>query len=438
MPSGLPRECGMILAVARLGLFGLPCAMPALIRESRNFRLMLSGAGLTNLADGIGVVAFPWLATLITTDPRALALVAFATRLPWFIWSLPVGVWTDRADRQRMIVRADLARMALAAAVVVLILARPDTATQGEVVAFIAGLSALAFLMGTAEVFRDNAAQTAMPAIVDKDRLEEANGQLWSVEQVTGQFVGPPLAGVLIALTVPAPFLFEALAFGLAALAIWAISFPARQVAVPEGFWREMRAGWDWLRGHAVLLRLAVMLGGLNAAHLATMTVMVLFAQEILGLDAIGFGLLLTAAAAGGVAGGLLCPWLAARLGPQRSLMIALALFPLPYLALWLTSSVVVASAMLAFEGFTAILWNVVTVSYRQRVIPDALLGRVNAIYRFFGWGMMPIGALAGGWIMALAEPGLGREDALRLVFLVAAIGFGLLFVYGVGRLRLR
>jgi len=415
-----------------------PLSMPALIRESRNFRLMLSGAGLTNLADGIGVVAFPWLATLITTDPRALALVAFATRIPWFLWSLPVGVWTDRVDRQRMIVWADLARMALAVAVVALILARPEAASPGEVTALIAALSGLAFLMGTAEVFRDNAAQTAMPAIVDKDRLEEANGQLWSVEQVMGQFVGPPLAGVLIALTVPAPFLFEALAFGLAALAIWAISFPARAVAVPEGFWREMRAGWDWLRGHAVLLRLAVMLGGLNAAHLATMTVMVLFAQEILGLDAIGFGLLLTAGAAGGVAGGLLCPWLAAWLGPQRSLMVALALFPLPYLALWWTGSVVVAGAALAFEGFTAILWNVVTVSYRQRVIPDALLGRVNAIYRFFGWGMMPVGALAGGWIMALSEPMLGREDALRLVFLVAALGFALLFIYGSARLRLR
>ena len=283
--------------------------MPALIQESRNFRLMLSGAGLTNLADGIGVVAFPWLATLITSDPRALALVAFATRVPWFLWSLPVGVWTDRADRQRMIVRADLARMALAMAVVALIVARPDGASEGQVVGMIAGLSVLAFLMGTAEVFRDNAAQTAMPMIVDKDRLEEANGQLWSVEQVTGQFVGPPLAGVLIALALPAPFLFEAVAFGLAALAIWAIAFPVREaVSVPTGFWREMRAGWDWMRDHPVILRLAVMLGGLNAAHLATMTIMVLFAQEVLGLDAIGFGLLLTAAACGGVAGGFDLP----------------------------------------------------------------------------------------------------------------------------------
>ena len=413
--------------------------MPAMIRENRNFRLLLSGAGMTNLADGVGVLAFPWLATLITTDPRALAIVAFATRVPWFLWSLPVGVWTDRADRQRMMVRADLARMALAFGVVALIMARPEAASPAQVALMIAALSGLAFLMGTAEVFRDNAAQTAMPSIVDHDRLEEANGQLWSVEQVTGQFLGPPLAGVLIALAVPAPFVFEALGFGLAAVAIWAIAFPARDaVAVPAGFWREMREGWDWMRARPVILRLAVMLGGLNAAHLATMTVLVLFAQEILGLDAVGFGLLLTAGAVGGVLGGLSCPWIAARLGPQRSLMVALALFPLPYLVLCWTGSAVVAGVMLAVEGFTAILWNVVTVSYRQRVIPDALLGRVNAIYRFFGWGMMPIGALAGGWIMATAAPWLGREDALRLVFLCAAAGFAVFFVYGLARLRLR
>ncbi|GAB5446972.1 MFS transporter [Gymnodinialimonas sp.] len=412
--------------------------MAALIRENRNFRLLMSGAGLSNLSDGIGALAFPWMATLITTDPRALAVVAFATRLPWFLWSLPVGVWTDRADRQKMVVRADLARMALALAVVALIVAGPREASGAEIIWMISGLAALAFLMGTAEVFRDNAAQTALPSVVDKDRLEEANGQIWSMEQVMGQFVGPPLAGLLIALAVPAPFLFEALGFALAAFAVWAIAFPARGViADREGFWTEMRAGWTWIKEHRVILQLALILGGLNAAHMAGFTVLVLFSQEVLGLGAVGHGMLLTAGAAGGVAGGLLCPWIAARLGSSRSLWVALALMPLPFLGLYFTSQVWVAVTLLFLETFVAVLWNVVTVSFRQRVIPDALLGRVNSIYRFFGWGMMPLGALAGGWIMAMAEPDMGREDALRLVFLVGAGVFIALFLYGVARLRL-
>jgi MFS family permease len=408
--------------------------MAALIAENRNFRLLLSGAGLANLADGIGALAFPWMATLITSDPRAIAIVAFATRLPWFLWSLPVGVWTDRADRQAMMVRADLARMALALCVVALIVAGPE----GQVVWMISGLSGLAFLMGTAEVFRDNAAQTALPSVVAKDRLEEANGQIWSMEQVMGQFVGPPLAGILIALTVPAPFLFEAMGFARAAFAVWAIAFPPRAAQPTRiGFWKEMRAGWDWLRDHRVILQLALILGGLNAAHMAGFTILVLYSQEVLGLGAIGYGMLLTAGAAGGVAGGLLCPWLSARLGASRSLWIALALMPLPFLGLYFTSSVWIAAALLFLETFIAVLWNVVTVSFRQRVIPDALLGRVNSIYRFFGWGMMPLGALAGGWIMAFAEPSMGREEALRLVFLLCAGAFAALFAYGAARLRL-
>lgn len=410
--------------------------MPALIRENRNFRLLMSGAGVANLSDGIGALAFPWMATLITTDPRALAIVAFATRLPWLLWALPVGVWTDRADRQKMMVRADFARMALALAVVALIVAGPRDG--GQVVLMIAGLSALAFMMGTAEVFRDNAAQTALPSIVHKDRLEEANGQIWSVEQVMGQFVGPPLAGLLIAMAVPAPFLFEALGFALAAFAVWAIAFPTRGIIAERlGFWVEMRAGWTWIKQHKVILQLALILGGLNAAHMAGFTVLVLFSQEVLGLGAVGYGMLLTAGAAGGVAGGLLCPWVAARLGSSRSLWVALALMPLPFLGLYFTSQVWVAASLLFLETFVAVLWNVVTVSYRQRMIPDALLGRVNSIYRFFGWGMMPIGALAGGWIMAFAEPSMGREDALRLVFVLCAGVFVALFAYGIARLRL-
>lgn len=87
-------------------------------------------------------------------------------------------------------------------------------------------------------------------------------------------------------------------------------------------------------------------------------------------------------------------------------------------------------------DAFGGVLWNVVTVSYRQRVIPPALLGRVNAIYRFLGWGMMPIGAVAGGLLVRMSEPVLGRESALLLPFTVAGVITILLTVYGVFRLR--
>jgi MFS family permease len=409
-----------------------------LLKQNRNYRLLFSGAGASNLSDGVGALAFPWLATLISTNPFDLALVAFATRLPWFLLSLPVGVITDRADRQRLMVRADLVRMGLAFGVVALIAAGPPLPAGENATWMITALAGLAFLMGAAEVVRDNAAQTALPSLVEKRDLESANGQIWSIEQIMGSFVGPPLAGLLIALAVPAPFLFEAIGFALAAFAVWAIAFPPRlNRGLPAGFWVELIEGAKWIRQHGVLLQLAIMLGLMNALSLAAMTYLVLFAQEILTLEAVGYGILLTAGAAGGVTGGLCGPWIAARLGPQQSVILALFGMALPFSLLYLTSSVLVVGAVLFAGILFGMLWNVVTVSYRQRVVPDLLLGRVNSIYRFFGWGMMPLGALASGAFMAWAEPEMGRELALRVLYLGVSGGLGLMFLYGLCCLRL-
>ncbi len=409
----------------------------ALLRRNRNFRLLFSGSAASNLGDGVAALAFPWLATLISRDPLDIALVAFATRLPWFLFSLPAGVITDRADRQKLMVRADLMRVVLSFGVVALILSGPALPAEGNAAWMIYGLSGLAFLLGCAEVVRDNAAQTVLPSLVEKDALERANGQLWSIEQIMGSFIGPPIAGLLIALAVPAPFLFDAVAFALAAFAVWSIAFPPRlSQPMRRSFWDEFREGAAWILGHRLILQLAIMLGLLNALHMAGFTLLVLYSQEILGFGAFGHAVLMTAGAAGGVLGGLLCPMVAARLGPLWSLRVALLLFPLPFLVLYATSSPVVAALVLFVEMLAAVLWNVVTVSYRQRAIPEEILGRVNAIYRFFGWGMMPLGALAGGWIMAMVEPDLGREAALRLPYLLAALGMVGLLVYGFARLR--
>jgi len=412
-----------------------------LLRRNRRFRLLFSGAAAANLGDGVAALALPWLATLISRDPFDIALVAFATRLPWFLLSLPVGVVTDRTNRQALMFRADLARLLLSFGIVALIFAAPalplgdgDNAARGLIVT----VSVLAFALGSAEVFRDNAAQTALPMLVDPDDLEVANGQIWSIEQIMGQFIGPPVAGFLIALALPMPFSFNAIAFGLAAFCVLSISFPPRAAArLRASFRAELAGGVKWLWRHGVILQLAVMLGVMNAGYVAAATILVLYSQEVLGLGAAGYGLLLTAGAAGGVVGGLVGPALAAQWGPRTSLIVALAIMPLPYLALYLTGSVIIAGAALFVETLAGLLWNVVTVSYRQRIIPEEILGRVNSIYRFFGWGLMPVGALAGGAIVSWLEPGSGRDAALRAPFLIVGAGTGLMFLYGVCCLRI-
>jgi len=398
---------------------------------TKNYRLLFSASAVSNLGDGVSALALPWLASLITRNPMLIATVAFATRLPWFLCSIPAGVITDRYDRKHLMVGADILRMILTAGLVVCALTIPQPAPAGAAFAAILMVSGLAFLLGLAEVVRDNAAQTVLPSVVAKSDLERANGQLWSIEQIMGAFIGPPLAGFLIAWAVPAPFVLDTLSFALAAGMVLFIAIPPRPVVIRRSVWREAVEGLVWIRSHRVILQLALMLGVMNALGMLVVTILVLYSQEVLGLSVTQHGLLLIAGVVGGVVGGLICPKIAALIGRRRALHCALLGVAVSNALLALVPSVLIVALALFLEMFAALLWNVVTVSYRQRFIPDALLGRVNSIYRFFGWGLLPFGALASGAIVVMAEPDLGRALALRMPFVIAAAGSFAILLYG-------
>lgn len=290
----------------------------SLILENRNYRWLVSASAVSNLGDGVSALAFPWLASLITRDPFLISLTAVAARLPWFLFTLPAGVWTDRIDRRSLMVRADLFRMVVTLGVVVMVLAAPPPV--GSPAMAIAALCAVAFLLGSAEVLRDNAAQTVLPAVVAREDLESANGQMWSIETIAGHFIGPPLAGVLIALALPVPFGFDALTFALAAALVWLMVVPMRAAPARRSFRVELVEGLRWIWAHVLIWRLAIMLGVINACFIASVTMLVLFSQDVLGLGSVGYGLLLTAEAFGGVTGGIVAPRLARWLGGTVSL----------------------------------------------------------------------------------------------------------------------
>jgi len=401
----------------------------ALIFRNRNYRLLFASGALTNLGDGLVMLAIPWLATLLTRDPVAIAAVAAAGRLPWLFFALPAGVIADQVDRRKLIARADLLRAALVGAILWLALSVPGASA-------IWLLAALTFLFGAAEVLRDNAAQTILPDIVTASDLEAANGQMWSVEQLTGQFIGPPLAGFLIASSVALPFGLDVAALVLAAGLVWMISLAPRP-KVQQNFFGALREGIAFMRSDRLLLRLAVVLGCANFIAMGTLTVQVLFAQDVLMLSATQYGFLLSIAALGAITGSLAAPKLVHWFGTQACLYASIAIWGLGYGTVGLSTSALPMALALFSVMAAAMLWNVITVSWRQRRIPTALLGRVNSIYRFFGWGSMPLGAIAGGAVVALLEPTLGRELALRAPFLSAAALCLCLLLYAIARLRL-
>jgi MFS family permease len=371
---------------------------------------------VSNLGDGVSLVAYPWLAGTLTRNPVAIATVALATRLPWLLVSLPAGAVVDRVDRARLMVAMNVIRAVLTGAVALAVLAGAMTLPL---------LCASALLLGIAEVLYDNAAQTILPRIVAPDRLERANANLWSAEDIAGRLAGPPLGGLLLGAGLAVPFLFDAGSFVISAALILLIAGAARpapaEAPVERGTLRsEIAEGVRWLWAHRLLRTLALLLGGMLALNSVAFATEVLFAQELLELDARGFGLLLTASAIGGVAGAQLAPLLTRWIGAGGVLRLTLGGWGATMLVSGLTSAPLVFGAAGVVSAALAVAWNVVTVSLRQTVIPDRLLGRVNSVYRLIGWGSMPVGAAIGGALVAVIGAAAGREAALRGPFLIA------------------
>ncbi|MDT9594653.1 MFS transporter [Nocardioides zeae] len=413
------------------------------------YRRLLGSAVAANLGDGLVLVAVMWLASSLTRDPLLITLLGLASRLPWLVLSLPAGVLVDRVDRRLLVGTMDLVRCAAVAALGVLVWTQQDALptpaelaggapTPASAPLLLAGLGVVTLVLGCAEVVRDNAAQTLMPSLVERDQLERANSRLWGAETTMNSFVGPPLGGVLVAVALAVPFLTHAGLLAVSAVLVLGIGGAARRGAraAPDaqdrrprparaGWRAELAEGFGWLWRHRLLRTLALLLGVMNMLSSAAFVVVVLFVQEILGiLDGWAFGLVTTGAAAGAVAGSLVGDRIVARLSAGRALAAAVLVMGLGLLVVATTSSPVVFWLAEVVTGLAVVVWNVVTVSMRQRLIPDALLGRVNSVYRFFGWGMMSAGALLGGGLVALGEPLLGREAALRAPVLLAALGY--------------
>ncbi len=427
------------------------------MRLGPNYFKLFFASAVSNIGDGIGAVAYPWLASALTRNPLLIAFVAVVQRLPWLVFSLPAGAITDRHDRKKLMVGANAARAILTAGVAVAVyslgtdLASPDQLDDPGLVidtntALYLAVLAAALLLGFAEVLYDNTAQTFMPSVVEPEQLEKANGRLWSVEEVTNTFGGPVLGALLLSVSFALPFGIDAITFAVSAALIAWIRPKSRQgtaspvdvmqedatqeAAEPTSMRAEVAEGFRWLWKHELLRPLALILGLLNMIGALTFSTLVLFAQEVLETSPTEFALLNTGGAVGGIVGGWTASWVSKKLGSGPSLWMTLVLGGATSIVNGLTSEWLVVWAMFGIFMFGAVVWNVITVSLRQAIIPDELLGRVNSVYRFFAWGSMPLGALIGGVMIALAEGPLGRETALRLPFLVAGVAnFALLVV---------
>ena len=384
-----------------------------------NYRRLWASAAASNLADGIFFIALPLIAVRLTDSPALVAGVSVASRLPWLVFALVAGALADRLDRRQTMLNVQVARFVIVGAL------------GGLALAGLLSLPVLyvaAFALGIAETLFDTSAQSIMPSIVERDQLSRANGRLYAAELAMNQFVGPPIGGFLVALSVPLALAGAATGYVVAAVGLALIvgSFRPTREGAPTRLVGDIAEGLRYLLRHRLLLTLAVMVGVSNLASSAVFAVFVLYAVAPgpMGLTEAGFGVLLTTFAIGSVAGTLVVERVERRLGPADVLFIAVigtsALFFVPAV----TADPIVIGATFAFAGLAIVMWNVITVSLRQRIVPDGLLGRVNAGYHFFAWGSQPVGALLGGL--------LAEVMGLQAVFILAGVATAAL---AIGRL---
>jgi MFS family permease len=402
---------------------------------------------ISNLGDGVSLIAYPWLASAVTRNPLLIGLVSVANRLPWLVFSLPAGVITDRVDRRHAMVVCDSLRAVLTLVVALVVLAAQGSLPGANELSSVTGtrsglyliLLTATLLLGMAEVLRDNCGQTLMPALVRVEQLEHANGRMWGAEMVANTFAGPPLGSLLLSVSFAVPFFCDAGSFAVAAGLVFLIAGQYRAPAPEAGkrqHWKvELKEGVRWLRHHELLWPMAIILGLMNAIDMMLFATFVLFAQEILHTSARSFAVVTMGAAVGGVIGSLAAPRVSRSLGAGPSLALTMVGGAIGAGVLALTSSWPIAFLAFGIAALLGSLWNVITVSLRQAIIPDQLLGRVNSVYRFLAWGMMPIGSLVGGLVVTLTDTVASREVALRMPYVIAF--FGNLALLGFGSAKL-
>ena len=408
-----------------------------------------TATAISNLGDGISGVAYPWVASAVTRSPLLIAAAGFASRLPWLIFTLHAGVITDRFDRRKLIIAMDTIRGVLTLIVGAIVLLNKDSLPSLNDLSSITDLETnwplyitlviTAFLFGLAEVLRDNSAQTLMPSVVDAENLEKANGRMWSAESLTNSFIGPPLGSLLIGIAIYLPFFVDAGTFFVAVALIASISGSFKPVEEKPrekiNFKSEIKEGYRWLWSHDLLRPMAIILGALNLVGTMVAATFILYTQEVLNTSVFVFAVLGTAGAVGGIAGGLIAPKISEKIGSGPSLWLSLAMGPIGAVIIGTSNSWHVVWVVLLFQSFLSVLWNTITVSLRQSIIPTYLLGRVNSVYRFFGWGSIPIGMFLGGAIVSIAQYFVSREMALRTPYLVGAVLGILIFIFAAPRL---
>jgi MFS family permease len=403
---------------------------PASLWRDGNFLTMWSGQALSQFGEQVSLLGMPVLAVVLLQSTALEVGVLNAAGLAAFLLiGLPAGAWIDRMRKRHVMIAADVVRAIALASIPVL---------WAFGVLHIWQLYAVAFVIGVATVFFDVSYQSIIPSLVPQKQIAEANGKLEATAQVA-HLTGPAIAGALIGL-VSAPFAMITTA-GTYAASFVALTFTKdherlRPAHEHEPLLHEIREGLRWVFGNPALRRIVGTTATSNLFNTITITMLPLFLLRELGFNAATLGLILSLGAVGGVLGAVATPHLVRRVGegpaiPLGAIGFSVVGLMIPIAAMVPTAALPVLIAGEFVSSFAVLVYNITQVTFRQRITPPRLLGRMNASIRFVVWGVMPIASLVAGglgtWLGVVPTMWIGAIGQLAAaVFVVTGPFWGM------------
>jgi MFS family permease len=326
-----------------------------------------------------------------TRDPGLVALALLMQRLPYLLFGLYVGVVADRVNRRRVMIVVNILR-----GLVVCALAVTIATGRADVVVVLTTL----FILGSAEVFADITTSTLLPMVVAKPNLGVANARIVSGFVTANQLVGPAIGAFLFAVGMAVPFGAQALCMALGAVLFSRIArTPPVMASEPSHLGRDLKEGFRWLWNHAPLRTLAITVFVFNITFGAAWSVLVLIAIERLEVGEVGYGLMITVGAIGGLLGAAAYGALESRFSLADIMRAGLVVECVTHLTLATTTAPWVAMTILFLFGAHNSIWRTTTTTIRQRAVPTEFQGRVSSLNQLGSYGGLVAGAALGGAI---------------------------------------
>ncbi len=379
----------------------------------RDFGKLWTAAAFSNLADGIGRMAVPLIATTLTRDPFVIAALGAVAFLPWLIFGLLAGMLVDRFDRRWLMAIANGMRAGTA-----LILALLTITGHLD----IWGLLVATLVFGLGETLFDNATNAIVPTIVEKPALDRANGFMQAAQVTIDNFIAVPIGGVLFAVALALPLWTGGFAYlvpvVLAILLPLSAARPLREPAEPKDAGKRDQAvpagealSYLWNHDFLRLMTVFTIVVGMSFSFAQAPTI--LYFLDVMHVTPAAVGFVTAGIGVGALLGSLMASRLVERLGRGAVMLGANILAAFSLVAVGLAPEIISAVVSYAVLALAVSVWNVPWGALRQAIIPNHLFGRVLGVMRSVTWGIYPAATLLGGWV--------ARFD-LRLPFLIASV----------------